>query len=162
MPVALIAEIPLVLIARKSLPANTLEEFVAYAKKHHAGMNFGSAGVGSASHLGCVMLQRAIGVTIQHLPYRGTAPAMQDLIGGRLDFVCEIAVTAIPNISAGNVKPLANLSALRSAALPDLQDRRRTGFAVGRGLYLGCAVRAEGHAGAGGREAAGGHGRGDG
>ena len=119
-PVALIAEIPLVLVARKSLPANTFEEFVAYAKKNQASMNFGSAGVGSASHLGCVMLQRAMGTTIQHLPYRGTAPAMQDLIGGRLDFLCEIAVTAVPNIKAGSVKALANLSAQRSAALPDL------------------------------------------
>jgi tripartite-type tricarboxylate transporter receptor subunit TctC len=127
-PVALIAEIPLVLITRKSLPVNTLEEFVAYAKTHHTRMNFGSAGVGSASHLGCVMLQRAIGVTVQHLPYRGTAPAMQDLIGDRLDFVCEIAVTAIPNISAGSVKPLANLSALRSAALPDLQTAGEQGL----------------------------------
>jgi tripartite-type tricarboxylate transporter receptor subunit TctC len=127
-PVALIAEIPLVLVARKNLPVNTLKEFVAYAKKHQAGMNFGSAGVGSASHLGCVMLQRALGVTIQHLPYRGTAPAMLDLIGGRLDFVCEIAVTAIPNIKAGSVKPLANLSALRSAALPDLQTAGEQGF----------------------------------
>jgi tripartite-type tricarboxylate transporter receptor subunit TctC len=127
-PVALIAEIPLVLIVRKSLPANTLEEFVAYARKHHAGMNFGSAGLGSASHLGCVMLQRALGVTMQHLPYRGTGPAMHDLIGGRLDFVCEIAVTAVPNIKAGNVKALANLSALRAAALPDLQTAGEQGL----------------------------------
>ena len=127
-PVALIAEIPLVLVVRKSLPVNTLEEFVGYARKNQGGMNFGSAGVGSASHLGCVMLQRAIGVTIQHLPYRGTAPAMQDLIGGRLDFVCEIAVTAIPNIQAGSVKPLANLSTLRSAALPDLQTASEQGL----------------------------------
>ncbi|HZO47472.1 MAG TPA: tripartite tricarboxylate transporter substrate-binding protein [Xanthobacteraceae bacterium] len=127
-PVALIAEIPLVLIVRKSLPANTLAEFIAYAKQHHTGMNFGSAGVGSASHLGCVMLQRALGVTVQHLPYRGTGPAMQDLIGGRLDFVCEIAVTAVPNIQAGNVRALANLSALRSAALPDLQTAGEQGL----------------------------------
>jgi tripartite-type tricarboxylate transporter receptor subunit TctC len=127
-PVALIAEIPLVLVVRKSLPVNTLEEFVAYARKHQAGMNFGSAGVGSASHLGCVMLQRALGVTMQHLPYRGTGPAMHDLIGGRLDFVCEIAVTAVPNIKAGNVKALANLSALRSAALPDLQTAGEQGL----------------------------------
>jgi tripartite-type tricarboxylate transporter receptor subunit TctC len=127
-PVALIAEIPLVLVVRKTLPANTLEEFVAYARKHQAGMNFGSAGVGSASHLGCVMLQRAMGTTIQHLPYRGTGPAMQDLIGGRLDFICDIAVTAVPNIQAGTVKALANLSAQRSAALPDLPTAAELGL----------------------------------
>ena len=127
-PVALIAEIPLVLIARKNLPANTFEEFVAYAKANQANMNFGSAGVGSASHLGCVMLQRAMGTTIPHLPYRGTAPAMQDLIAGRLDFLCEIAVTAIPNIKAGGVKALANLSGQRSAALPDLPTAGERGL----------------------------------
>ena len=127
-PVALIAEIPLVLVVRNSLPANTFEEFVAYAKKHQASMTFGSAGVGSASHLGCVMLQRAMDTTIPHLPYRGTAPAMQDLIAGRLDFLCEIAVTAIPNIKAGSVKPLANLSGQRSAVLPDLPTAGERGL----------------------------------
>ncbi|MPZ38891.1 MAG: tripartite tricarboxylate transporter substrate binding protein BugD [Rhizobiales bacterium] len=127
-PIALIAEIPLVLVARKNLPANTFEEFAAYAKKNQAGMTFGSAGVGSASHLGCVMLQRAMGVTIRHLPYRGTAPAMQDLIAGRLDFLCEIAVTAVPNIEAGSVKALANLSEQRSAVLPDLPTAGEKGL----------------------------------
>jgi tripartite-type tricarboxylate transporter receptor subunit TctC len=119
-PVALIAEIPLLLVVRNSLPANTFEEFVAYAKKNQQSMSFGSAGVGSASHLGCVMLQRAMGTTIPHLPYRGTGPAMQDLIAGRLDFLCDIAVTAVPNIKSGSVKALANLSGQRSAVLPDL------------------------------------------
>ena len=127
-PVALIAEIPLVLVVRKTLPTKTFEEFVAYAKKNQAGMSFGSAGVGSASHLGCVMLQRAMGTTIPHLPYRGTAPAMQDLIAGRLDFLCEIAVTAVPNIKAGSVKPLANLSGQRAPVLPDLPTAGERGL----------------------------------
>jgi tripartite-type tricarboxylate transporter receptor subunit TctC len=119
-PVALIAEIPLILIARKDFPANTIEEFVAYAKANQAKMNYGSAGVGSAAHLGCVMLDCAMGTNITHVPYRGTGPAMQDLIGGRIDFLCEIAVTAVQNIKSGNVKGLANLSNLRSPVLPDL------------------------------------------
>ena len=119
-PVALIAEIPLILITRKDFPANTFEEFVAYAKANQAKMNYGSAGVGSAAHLGCVMLDRAMGTSITHVPYRGTGPAMQDLIGGRIDFLCEIAVTAVQNIRSGNVKGLANLSNLRSPVLPDL------------------------------------------
>lgn len=127
-PIALIAEIPLVLIVRKDLPVNTFEEFVAYAKANQSRMNYGSAGVGSAAHLGCVMLDRAMGTTIQHVPYRGTAPAMQDLIAGRLDFLCEIAVTAIPNIQAGTVKALANLSGQRSAALPDLPTAAERGL----------------------------------
>jgi len=127
-PVALIAEIPLVLVVRKTLPANTFEEFVAYAKKNQASMSFGSAGVGSASHLGCVMLQRAMGTTIPHLPYRGTGPAMQDLVAGRLDFLCDIAVTAVPNIKSGGVKALANLSAHRSPVLPDLPTAGERGL----------------------------------
>lgn len=127
-PVALIAEIPLVLIARKDLPPNTFEEFVAYAKANQSRMNYGSAGVGSAAHLGCVMLDRAMGTKIQHVPYRGTALAMQDLIAGRLDFLCEIAVTAVQNIKAGSVKGLANLSGQRSAVLPDLPTAAERGL----------------------------------
>jgi len=90
-PVALIAEIPLVVIVRNDFPANTFQEFMTYAKANQGKLNYGSAGVGSASHLGCVMLDQAMGTSVQHVPYRGTAPAMQDLIGGRIDFLCDIA-----------------------------------------------------------------------
>jgi tripartite-type tricarboxylate transporter receptor subunit TctC len=127
-PVALVAEIPLVLIARKDFPANTLEEFVAYAKTHQKTMNYGSAGVGSAAHLGCVMLDSAMGTQIQHVPYRGTALAMQDLIAGRLDFLCEIAVTAVQNIKSGSVKGIATLSPQRSPVLPDLPTAAERGL----------------------------------
>src|SRR5690606_29993293 len=78
-PICLIAEIPLILIARKDFPANTFEEFVAYAKANPNKLNYGSAGVGSAAHLGCVLLEQGIGAKLQHVPYRGTGPAMQDL-----------------------------------------------------------------------------------
>jgi tripartite-type tricarboxylate transporter receptor subunit TctC len=127
-PVALIAEIPLILIVRKEFPANTFEEFVAYAKANQGKLNYGSAGVGSAAHLGCVMLDQAIGTNIQHVPYRGTAPAMQDLIAGRIDFLCDIAVTAVQNITGGTVKGLANLSDQRSAVLPDLPTAAEKGY----------------------------------
>src|SRR4051794_27791669 len=89
-PVALVAEVPLVLITRKDLPANTFEEFVAYAKANQEKMTYGSAGPGSATHLGCVLLDTAMGTKIRHVPYRGTGPAMLDLQGGRIDFLCEI------------------------------------------------------------------------
>ncbi len=127
-PIVLIAEIPLILIARKDLPPNTFDEFVAYAKANQARMNYGSAGVGSAAHLGCVMLDRAMGTTIQHVPYRGTALAMQDLMAGRLDFLCEIAVTAVQSIKAGSVKGIANLSGQRSAVLPELPTAAERGL----------------------------------
>ncbi len=127
-PVALIAEIPLILIVRKDFPANTFEEFIAYAKANQGKLNYGSAGVGSAAHLGCVMLDQAIGTHIQHVPYRGTAPAMQDLLAGRIDFLCDIAVTAVQNIKGGTVKGLANLSGQRSAVLPDLPTAAEKGY----------------------------------
>ena len=152
-PVALIAEIPLILITRKDFPASTFEEFVAYAKANQTKMNYGSAGVGSAAHLGCVMLDRAMGTSITHVPYRGTAPAMQDLVGGRIDFLCEIAVTAVQNIKSGTVKGLANLS---NSALPGAAgsaDRGGEGPAVGASLHLDRGVRPEGDAGAGCRQA---------
>src|SRR4051812_28659429 len=93
-PVVLIAELPLVLIARKDLPANDLKAFVAYAKENQAKMQFGHAGPGSATHLGCVVVNLALGTDITAVPYPGTGPAMTDLIGGRVDFLCEIITTA--------------------------------------------------------------------
>ena len=127
-PVALIAEIPLILIVRKDFPANSFDEFVAYSKANQGKLNYGSAGVGSAAHLGCVMLDRAIGTNVQHVPYRGTGPAMQDLLAGRIDFLCDIAVTAVQSIKGGTVKGLANLSGQRSAVLPDLPTAAEKGF----------------------------------
>lgn len=127
-PIMLIAEIPLVLIARKDFPATTFEEFVAYAKKNPGKLNFGSAGPGSATHLGCVLLSKAIGADMQHVPYKGTGPAMQDLQAGRIDLLCEIVVSAVPQIEAGSVKALATLSRERSAVLPNLPTAYEKGF----------------------------------
>src|SRR5919206_2421831 len=106
-PVALIAEVPLILITRKDFPAANLQEFIAYAKQNQGKMTYGSAGPGSATHLGCVLLDAAMGTKIQHVPYRGTGPAMQDLQGGRIDFLCEIVTTALPQIQSGAVKAIA-------------------------------------------------------
>ena len=114
-PVGLIADVPIVLITRKDLPANNLKEFVAYAKANEAKMQFGSAGAGSATHLGCVVLNTAMGTPkITHVPYKGTGPAMQDLIAGRIDYLCEIISTAKPQIDGHNVKPIAILTKTRS------------------------------------------------
>ena len=127
-PVALIAEIPLVVIVRNDFPANTFQEFMTHAKANPGRLNYGSAGVGSASHLGCVMLDQAMGTNAQHVPYRGTGPAMQDLIGGRIDFLCDIAVTAVPAIKGGTVKGLATLAGQRMAMLPDLPTAAESGL----------------------------------
>jgi len=119
-PAALIAEVPIVLIVRKDLPVKDFKEFVAYAKANQGKMQFGSAGAGSATHLGCVVLNSALGINPTHVPYRGTGPAMQDLVAGRIDYLCEIISTAKPQIDGGKVKALAIMTKDRSPVLPDL------------------------------------------
>jgi tripartite-type tricarboxylate transporter receptor subunit TctC len=130
-PVGLIAEVPIVLITRKDLPASNLKEFVAYAKANEAKMQFGSAGAGSATHLGCVVLNTAMGTPkITHVPYKGTGPAMQDLIAGRIDYLCEIISTAKPQIDGKNVKALAILTKTRSPVEKDVPTSAEQGLDV--------------------------------
>jgi tripartite-type tricarboxylate transporter receptor subunit TctC len=129
-PVILIAEVPIALIVRKDLPVNDFKEFVTYAKANQQKMQFGSAGAGSATHLGCVVLNSALGVDITHVPYRGTGPAMQDLQGGRIDYLCEIISTGKPQIDAGTVKGIAILTKERSAVLPNLKTAIEQGTDV--------------------------------
>src|SRR5674476_1065168 len=129
-PVGLIAEVPIALLVRKDLPAKDLKEFVAYAKANQAKMQFGSAGAGSATHLGCVVLNTAMDTNIVHVPYKGTGPAMQDLIGGRIHFLCEIITTAKAQIDGGSVKALAIMTTERSPALPNLPTTREQGLDV--------------------------------
>ena len=119
-PVALVAEVPIVLIARPDFPASNLKEFVEYSKANQAKMQYGSAGAGSATHLGCVVADTAMGTKIVHVPYKGTGPAMQDLIGGRIDFLCEIVSTAKPQIDGGKVKAIAIMTKQRSPVLPNV------------------------------------------
>jgi tripartite-type tricarboxylate transporter receptor subunit TctC len=129
-PVALIAETPIALITRKDLPPNNLKDFITYAKANQAKMQYGSAGAGSATHLGCVVLNYVIGVDITHVPYRGTGPAMQDLSGGRIDYLCDIIATAKPQIDAGTVKGLAIMTKERAAVLPNLPTTLEQGTDV--------------------------------
>jgi tripartite-type tricarboxylate transporter receptor subunit TctC len=128
-PVILIAEQPLVLVVRKDFPAATLKEFSAYAKANAAKMSFGSGGSGSSTHLGCVLLNSALGIDVQHVPYRGSAPALQDLIAGRIDYLCDAVATELPQIKAGAVKPIVILSRRRSPVLPDVPSAAEQGLA---------------------------------
>ena len=127
-PVALIAEQPVVLIARKDLPADNLQDFIAYAKGHQAKMQYGSAGAGSAAHLACVVLNSAAGVTVTHVPYRGGGQAMQDLIAGRIDYQCPLLPIATQQIQSGSVKAIALLSRERSRTMPALATAREQGL----------------------------------
>ena len=129
-PVALIADVPIVLIVRKDLPVDNFKDFVTYAKANASKMQFGSAGAGSATHLGCVVLNTAMGTDIVHVPYKGTGPAMQDLIGGRIDYLCEIISTAKPQIDGGRVKALAIMTKERSPVEPNLPTTLEQGLDV--------------------------------
>jgi len=129
-PVGLIAETPVTLVMRKDLPPNNLREFVDYAKAHQAKMQFGSGGAGSSSHVGCVVLNHIVGIRVTHVPYRGSALATQDLLAGRLDYMCEQLVSSRAQIRAGNIKGIANLSKERSPIMPDLPTAFEQGIDV--------------------------------
>jgi tripartite-type tricarboxylate transporter receptor subunit TctC len=119
-PVGLLAEVPIILTVRKDLPVKDFKEFVEYATKNQNKMQFGSAGAGSATHLGCVLLNHLLKTNINHIPYKGTGPAMIDLAAGRIDFLCEIITTAKPHVDQGTVRALAIFDKERSKAMPDL------------------------------------------
>ncbi len=126
-PVALLAQVPIVLTVRKDLPAKDFKEFVAHTKANQTKMQFGSAGAGSATHLGCVLLNHLIGVNVTHIPFRGTGPAMGELQAGRIDYMCEIMSTAKPHIDGGTIRSLAIFDAKRSPALPNIPTAEEQG-----------------------------------
>jgi tripartite-type tricarboxylate transporter receptor subunit TctC len=128
-PVMLVIEQPIILIARRDLPVANLQDFMAYARAHQASMQFGSAGTGAAVHLACVLLNAAMGVNITHIPYRGTGPAMQDLIGGRLDYQCPVASAVVPQVESNQVKAIATLTRERAPNLPNLATAQEQGLA---------------------------------
>jgi tripartite-type tricarboxylate transporter receptor subunit TctC len=116
-----------VLLTRKDFPASNLDEFVAYAKANQAKLQYGSAGAGSGMHMCALLLDAAMGTKITHVPYRGSAPAMQDLIGGRIDFVAEQISTALPQIQGNALKAIATLGLDRAPGLDDLPTAQELG-----------------------------------
>ncbi len=127
-PVGLIAEQPMVLVTRNDLPVATVPEFIAYAKKNQSAMQFGSAGAGSTGHVDCALLNAAMGVTITHVPYRGGGPALQDLIGGRIDYFCTLTATAVPPIESKLIKAIAVFTRERAPMLQNVPSAREQGF----------------------------------
>jgi len=128
-PVALVSRQALVLAVRKDLPVDDLPAFIAYTKANQAKMQYGSAGAGSGIHLACALFNAAIGVHVTHVPYRGGAPALQDLIGGRIDYLCLTDLTALAQIQGGTIKAVAVLGPDRSPNLPNLASAREQGLA---------------------------------
>ncbi|MCY1344582.1 hypothetical protein D9M68_449460 [compost metagenome] len=118
-PVGLAARAPLVLVVNKSVPARTLPEFIAYLKSRPGKVNYGSAGVGSAPHLAGELLNYTAGTRAVHVPYRGSAPAMADLIGGHVEFMIDSAPTGLAQVRADTVRLLGTSMARR---LPQTKD----------------------------------------
>ncbi len=119
-PVGLVTESPRILIARKDLPVGNLKGFVAYVKAHQRDMHFGSAGVGSGTHLPCVLLNMAMDVNVTHVPYRGEGPAQQDLIAGRIDYMCATIQTGANLVKQGVVKGIAVMAPQRVSIIANL------------------------------------------
>jgi len=128
-PVGLVSESPRILVARKDLPVSGLQEFIAYVKANQAKMQFGSAGVGSGTHLPCALLNHMLGVDPTHIPYRGAGPAMQDLIAGRIDYMCDTIQTGAIQAKSGKVKGIAVMATKRSPSIPELATTGEQGLA---------------------------------
>jgi putative tricarboxylic transport membrane protein len=127
-PVGMVSESPRILIARKDLPANNLQEFIAYVKANQDKMQFGSAGVGAGTHLPCELLNMAMGVKVTHVPYRGAGPVMQDLIGGRIDYMCDTIQTGAQQAKAGSVKGIAVMAPRRVPIIAELPTTGEQGL----------------------------------
>jgi tripartite-type tricarboxylate transporter receptor subunit TctC len=128
-PVGLMTESPRILLARKDLPVSNLQEFIAYAKQNQSKMQYGSAGVGSGTHLPCALLNMTMGVNITHVPYRGAGLVMQDLIAGRIDYMCDTIQTGAAQAKAGTVKPIAVMAPKRVSIIPNLPTTGEQGLA---------------------------------
>jgi tripartite-type tricarboxylate transporter receptor subunit TctC len=119
-PIALFAISPIVLMVNPQLPVTNVQELIAYAKKHPGEINFGSAGNGSTPHMSGELLKTMADINIVHVPYRGTGPAMNDLIGGHIQMFFDLLPASLQQITSGKVRPLANAGAARPAVLANL------------------------------------------
>jgi tripartite-type tricarboxylate transporter receptor subunit TctC len=127
-PIGLISEQPELLAVRKDFPANTLKEFVTYAKANEAKLNMAHAGVGSVSYVGCLLLNSAIGIKPTMVPFGGTGPAVTAMLGGQVDYVCDPILGPLPHVRAGTLKALAIASKNRSPLLPDVPTSAEQGL----------------------------------
>jgi tripartite-type tricarboxylate transporter receptor subunit TctC len=132
-PVVQIADVPNVLVVNPSVPAKTVDEFVAYAKARPGQLNYGSTGTGTSSHLSGFMLGKRAGIEVTHVPYRG-AEALNDLLAGRIQFMFATIPSVIQHIQAGKLRAIAVTSVKRSRSMPDIPtvaERGYPGFEAG-------------------------------
>jgi tripartite-type tricarboxylate transporter receptor subunit TctC len=128
-PIALVAAVPFVLVVNPSLPVNSLSEFIAHAKARPGELSYGSAGNGSPQHLGAEMLKNAAAVDISHVSYKGSVPAMQDVIGGHIPLMVIDLPPALPHIRAGKLRALGVTTAVRVGSAPEIPTLAEAGLA---------------------------------
>jgi tripartite-type tricarboxylate transporter receptor subunit TctC len=127
-PISLIAESPIILVVNKSLPVNSVSDLIAYAKANPGKLNCGSGGNGTSQHLACELFKSMAKVDIRHVPYKGNAAAITDVIGGQIELMFDQMATAVPHVHAGKVKPLAISTLKRSPAMPTVPTINESGL----------------------------------
>ncbi|MBR1209450.1 tripartite tricarboxylate transporter substrate binding protein [Bradyrhizobium sp. JYMT SZCCT0180] len=142
-PIGLIGNAPNSLVVHPSFPAKTVAELIAHAKLNPGKVNFGSAGAGTVSHITGEYFARTAGITLVHIPYKGTGPALTDLLGGHIPMAFAPIPASHPNVSAGKLRALAVTSTTRSSLLPDVPTMAEAGLAgFDASLYYGLAAPA--------------------
>jgi tripartite-type tricarboxylate transporter receptor subunit TctC len=139
-PIGLVTDVPMTIIARKDFPANDMKELIAYVKANKDKVTYANAGLGAASHLCGMLFMTAIQTQLTTIPYKGTAPAMNDLLGGQVDFMCDQTTNTTGQIKGGKVKVYAVTTPKRVPSLPDVPTMQEAGVkdfdvAVWHGLY---------------------------
>jgi len=127
-PVALLAGTPILILARKDFPPKDLKEFVTYVKANVDKVNAAHAGVGSVSHVSCQLLNSILDIKPTGVPFNGTGPAMNALVGGQVDYMCDQIVNAVPQINGGTIKAYAVATAERNPSLPDVPTTAEAGL----------------------------------
>jgi tripartite-type tricarboxylate transporter receptor subunit TctC len=136
-PIGLTAHAPAVIVARKDFPASDLREFIAYLKKNGSNVMQAHGGVGASSHMACLLFTTEAGIKPTTVAYRGTGPAMNDLVGGHVDFLCEQAVSVAPQIRSGAIKAFAVSADTRLAVLPDVPTAKEAGLNYQMSIWAG-------------------------
>jgi tripartite-type tricarboxylate transporter receptor subunit TctC len=136
-PIGLTAHSPAVIVARKDFPARNVSEFVAYLKENGDKVKQAHGGIGASSHMACLMFNQALGIKPTSVAYRGTAPAMNDLVGGHVDFLCEQSVSVAEQVAAGTVKAYVVSASQRLAALPDIPSAKEAGINYQMSIWAG-------------------------
>jgi tripartite-type tricarboxylate transporter receptor subunit TctC len=128
LPIGMAAGTPILIVARKNFPPKDLKEFIAHLKASSEKLNEAQAGVGSVSHTTCSLLNSLLGAKPTRVPYQGTGPALNDLVGGQVDYMCDQIVNLTPQIQAGSIKAYAIATEKRSPALPDVPTTKEAGL----------------------------------